>query len=127
MGTVRADDPALTARNVGAVEQPRRLAFGRGPLPDGSELELRSGALEEELPALGREGVRSLLLEGGPTLAAAFLRADLVDKLLVFVAPTLAGEGAGPVAALPEPLALTRLTAEPVGGDVLLTAYVHEP
>ena len=60
--------------------------------------------LEEELRALAADGVRSLLLEGGPTLAASFLAADLVDKLLVFVAPTLAGEGAGPVAALPEPL-----------------------
>ena len=81
--------------------QPRRIAFGRGPLPAGSELELRSGPLEEELRALAAEGVRSLLLEGGPTLAAAFFAADLVDKLLVFVAPTLAGEGAGLVAALP--------------------------
>jgi len=127
MGTVRADDPALTARDVGAVEQPRRLAFGRGPLHDGSELELRRGALEEELQVLGRDGVRSLLLEGGPTLAAGFLAGDLVDKLLVFVAPTIAGAGLGPVAALPEPRALTRLTAQPVGEDVLLTAYLHEP
>jgi diaminohydroxyphosphoribosylaminopyrimidine deaminase/5-amino-6-(5-phosphoribosylamino)uracil reductase len=127
MGTVRADDPALTARDVGASSQPRRLAFGRGPLPEGSELELRSGPLEEELRALAADGVRSLLLEGGPTLAASFLSADLVDKLLVFVAPTLAGEGVGPVAALPEPLALHHLASEAVGEDVLLTAYVHEP
>jgi diaminohydroxyphosphoribosylaminopyrimidine deaminase/5-amino-6-(5-phosphoribosylamino)uracil reductase len=127
MGTVGADDPALTARDVGAASQPRRLAFGRGPLPDGSELELRSGPLEDELPALGAEGVRSLLLEGGPRLAASFLAADFVDKLLVFVAPTLAGEGAGPVAALPEPRALHHLRSEQVGDDVLLTAYVHEP
>ena len=127
MGTVRADDPALTARGVGAATQPRRLAFGRGPLPEGSALELRTGALGEELAALGREGVRSLLLEGGPTLAAAFLADDLVDKLLVFVAPTLAGAGAGPGASLPRPLALRRLSCEQVGEDVLLTAYVHEP
>jgi diaminohydroxyphosphoribosylaminopyrimidine deaminase/5-amino-6-(5-phosphoribosylamino)uracil reductase len=33
MGTVRADDPALTARGVGAERQPRRLTFGKGPLP----------------------------------------------------------------------------------------------
>ena len=59
----------------------------RGPLPAGSELELRPGALADELAALAAEGVQSLLLEGGPTLAAAFLEADLVDKLLVFVAP----------------------------------------
>jgi diaminohydroxyphosphoribosylaminopyrimidine deaminase / 5-amino-6-(5-phosphoribosylamino)uracil reductase len=127
MGTVRADDPALTARDVGAVRQPRRLAFGGGPLPEGSELELRSGSLEDELAALGGEGVQTLLLEGGPTLAGAFLAADLVDKLLVFVAPTLAGGATGPVAALPEPKALSRLSAEPIGHDVLLEAYVHEP
>ena len=127
MGTVRADDPALTARDVGATKQPRRLAFGGGPLPEGSELELRSGPLEDELAALAGEGVQSLLLEGGPTLAGAFLAADLVDKLLVFVAPTLAGEGAGPVAAMPEPKVLSRLSAETIGHDVLLEAYVHEP
>ena len=127
MGTVRADEPALTARGVGAARQPRRLAFGRGPLPDGSELELRSGALEEELAVLAEEGVQTLLLEGGPTLAASFLEADLVDKLLVFVAARLAGHGKGPVAALPGAVSLKRLTCEPVGEDVLLTAYVHEP
>jgi diaminohydroxyphosphoribosylaminopyrimidine deaminase/5-amino-6-(5-phosphoribosylamino)uracil reductase len=127
MGTVRADDPALTARGVEVPMQPRRLAFGRGPLPAGSELELHPGPLEDELRSLAGEGVRSLLLEGGPTLAASFLAADLVDKLLVFIAPTLAGAGAGPVASLPDPLALRRLSAEQVGEDVLLTAYVHEP
>ena len=128
MGTVRADDPRLDARDVGAERQPRRLAFGRGPLPEGSELELRSGALGDELVALAAEGVQSLLLEGGPTLASSFLVADLVDKVLVFVAPHLAGDGAGlVVGALPRPVALTRLTAVPVADDVLLTAYVHEP
>jgi diaminohydroxyphosphoribosylaminopyrimidine deaminase/5-amino-6-(5-phosphoribosylamino)uracil reductase len=127
MGTVRADDPELTARGVDVERQPRRLAFGRGPLPDGSELELRSGALGEELAALGEEGVRSLLLEGGPTLASSFLAGDFVDKLLVFVAPRLSGEGAGPVATLPEPVQFGRLSCEQVGEDLLLTAYVHEP
>jgi diaminohydroxyphosphoribosylaminopyrimidine deaminase/5-amino-6-(5-phosphoribosylamino)uracil reductase len=127
MGTVRADDPALTARDVGAERQPRRLAFGRGPLPEGSELELRAGELGPELAALAEEGVQTLLLEGGPTLAAAFLERDLVDKLLVFVAPRLSGAGPGPVAALPGPVSLSRLSCEPVGEDLLLTAYVHEP
>jgi diaminohydroxyphosphoribosylaminopyrimidine deaminase/5-amino-6-(5-phosphoribosylamino)uracil reductase len=127
MGTVREDDPALTARDVGAQRQPRRLAFGGGPLPAGSELELRSGPLEEELAALAGERVQTLLLEGGPTLAGAFLAADLVDKLLVFVAPTIAGQGEGLAAALAEPIALSHMTSERVGEDLLLTAYVHEP
>ena len=49
MGTVRADAPRLDVRDVPAARQPRRLAFGRGPLPAGSTLELRSGALGDEL------------------------------------------------------------------------------
>jgi diaminohydroxyphosphoribosylaminopyrimidine deaminase/5-amino-6-(5-phosphoribosylamino)uracil reductase len=127
MGTVRADAPQLDARAVDAPKQPRRLAFGRGPLHEGSELELRSGRLDGELRALATEGVQTLLLEGGATLATAFLEADLVDKLLVFVAPTLAGDGATLAGALPAPVRLKRLRAEPVGDDVLLEAYVHDP
>jgi diaminohydroxyphosphoribosylaminopyrimidine deaminase/5-amino-6-(5-phosphoribosylamino)uracil reductase len=127
MGTVRADNPRLDARDVGAVRQPRRLAFGGGPLPEGSELELRSGPLDEELRALGAEGVQSLLLEGGPTLATAFLAAGLVDKLLLFVAPVLAGGGAHAFGDLAAPLDLLHRRAEPCGEDVLLEAYLHEP
>ena len=94
MGTVRADRPALTARDVEratpaapARVRPRTAAGG-----------LRSraastGRSAEELQRLAAEDVQSLLLEGGPTLAASFLREDLVDKLLLFVAPTVAGEG----------------------------------
>src|SRR5262249_59187347 len=86
-GTVRADAPRLDARGVGAERQPRRLAFGRGPLPAGSELELRSGPLGGEVRALAAEGGQSLLLEGGPTLAPAFIAADPVHKLRGFAAP----------------------------------------
>ncbi len=127
MGTVRADAPRLDARGVDAVRQPRRLAFGRGPLPEESELELRSGPLEEELRALAAEGVQSLLLEGGPTLATAFLVAGSVDKLLLFVAPVLAGEGPHILGELVAPLELLHLRAEPSGEDVLVEAYLHEP
>jgi diaminohydroxyphosphoribosylaminopyrimidine deaminase / 5-amino-6-(5-phosphoribosylamino)uracil reductase len=125
MGTVRADNPRLDARDVAVTRQPRRLAFGRGPLPEGSELELLSGPLDEELERLAEENVQSILLEGGPTLAAAFLEAGLVDKLMLFVAPKISGEGPG-LFALP-PIALTHQTARRVGEDALLTAYVHEP
>jgi diaminohydroxyphosphoribosylaminopyrimidine deaminase / 5-amino-6-(5-phosphoribosylamino)uracil reductase len=128
MGTVRWDDPRLDARDVPTPRgQPRRIAFGRGPLPEGSELELRPGPLREELEALAAEGVQSLLLEGGPTLAAAFLEQDLVDKLLVFVAPTLSGNGPGMLAGLPGPVRLSRLESRSIGEDVLLQGYVHEP
>ena len=127
MGTVRWDNPRLDARDVPVVRQPRRIAFGRGPLPEGSELELRSGPLREELEALAAEGVQSVLLEGGPTLAAAFLEAGLVDKVLAFVAPRISGEGPGMLEGLPRPLELSRMEARPIGEDVLIQAYVHEP
>jgi len=127
MGTVRADDPQLTARDVDAAKQPRRLAFGSGPLPGGSELELRTGALADELAALAADGVQSLLLEGGPKLAEGFLRADLVDKVLLFVAPRIAGSGPSFAPDLSAPAELKRLTVEQVGDDLLLSGYVHEP
>ena len=127
MGTVRADAPRLDARDVPVVRQPRRLAFGRGPVPPGSELELRSGRLVDELEALAAEGVQSLLLEGGPTLASSFVEAGLVDKLLVFVAPTIAGTGPRFLEELPGPTALTHLVSEQVGEDVVLEAYLRAP
>jgi diaminohydroxyphosphoribosylaminopyrimidine deaminase / 5-amino-6-(5-phosphoribosylamino)uracil reductase len=121
MGTVRADNPRLDARDVGATKQPRRLAFGHGE----TKLELRGGPLEEELQALAAEGVQSLLLEGGPTIATAFIAASLVDKLMLFVAPVVAGEGPrfiGDVAA-----EVKGMRARRVGEDVLLEGYLHEP
>lgn len=127
MGTVHADAPRLDARGVDAPRQPRRIAFGRGRLPDDSGLELRPGPLADELASLAAEGVQSLLLEGGPTIAASFLREGLLDKLLVFVAPKLSS--AGPTlfeGAIPA-RSLARFASRRVGEDVLLTAYVNEP
>jgi hypothetical protein len=46
---------------------------------------------------------------------------------LLFVAPVLAGDGPAPTASLPSPRTLMHLTAKPVGADVLLEAYVHDP
>jgi diaminohydroxyphosphoribosylaminopyrimidine deaminase / 5-amino-6-(5-phosphoribosylamino)uracil reductase len=123
MGTVRADDPQLTARDVDTVRQPRRIAFGSGP----SQLEVRSGPVAEELRALADDGVQSLLLEGGPTIATSFLREGLVDKVMFFLAPQIAGAGVQFAPELETPVSLTRMTSERVGDDVLLTGYVHEP
>jgi diaminohydroxyphosphoribosylaminopyrimidine deaminase/5-amino-6-(5-phosphoribosylamino)uracil reductase len=126
MGTVRVDAPRLDARDVPVVRQPRRLAFGRGPLPQGSELELRTGALADELAALAAEGVQSLLLEGGPTIASGFLAEGLVDRLLVFVAPVLAGGGRPMLAELAAPLDLGVPEVERVGEDLLLSWRLRE-
>jgi diaminohydroxyphosphoribosylaminopyrimidine deaminase/5-amino-6-(5-phosphoribosylamino)uracil reductase len=127
-GTLHADQPRLDARDVETPRgQPRRLVFTRHET-ETNGLEARRGPLAEELATLAGEGVQSLLLEGGPTLGTAFLAADLVDKVLVFVAPTLAGSGGlEALAALPSPRTLSHLSSTAVGDDVLLEAYVHDP
>jgi diaminohydroxyphosphoribosylaminopyrimidine deaminase/5-amino-6-(5-phosphoribosylamino)uracil reductase len=98
-GTVLADDPALTAH--GAGRDPLRVVLaGRRPLPakarvfDGSVPTVvyrikKPGDLRGALKDLAREGVGTLLVEGGPTIHAAFLRAGLVDEARVFLAPKL--------------------------------------
>jgi diaminohydroxyphosphoribosylaminopyrimidine deaminase/5-amino-6-(5-phosphoribosylamino)uracil reductase len=127
MGTVRADAPRLDPRGVPVVRQPRRLAFGRGPLPDGSELELRRGEVGAELEALAGEGVQSILLEGGPTLGSAFLRAGLVDKLLLIVAPVLSGSGPRWLDRLDGPVSPVRTSSWRLGDDLAIEAYLREP
>ena len=72
-------------------------------------------------------GIISIFGRGlGPTDSAAFLltAAGLVDKLLVFVAPVLGGDGPVFIGPLNSPVELSGLTARRVGGDVLLEAYV---
>lgn len=74
--------------------------------------------------------ILNLLLEGGPALAASFIEAGVVDKVMVFVAPRLIGGAAAktPVAGagfrmVGDAVQLYRLSHEPVGDDVLITAY----
>jgi diaminohydroxyphosphoribosylaminopyrimidine deaminase/5-amino-6-(5-phosphoribosylamino)uracil reductase len=87
-GTMRADAPRLDVRLPGLEDRsPRRVLLSRGDAPAGWE---RIGA-PEEIAALDR--VDHLLVEGGAATAASFLRADLVDRLLLYRAPIVLGEG----------------------------------
>lgn len=94
-GTVRADDPALTVRHVPGRD-PRRIVLGCAP--EGARVrpcEEHRGALEPLLERLGTEGVLQVLVEGGAAVAGAFHDAGLVDRYVVYLAPTLmGGEGA---------------------------------
>ena len=83
--------------------------------------------MREELEQLAADGVQSLLLEGGPTLAAAFLEAGLVDKLLVFVAPRISGDGPGMLEGFPRRSSSRAWRRVRVGDDVLIQAYLNEP
>jgi diaminohydroxyphosphoribosylaminopyrimidine deaminase / 5-amino-6-(5-phosphoribosylamino)uracil reductase len=93
-GTVRADDPALTARLGGAEvgRQPMRVVLGRAPehARVRPALEL-SGELTGVLDELGQRGALQVLVEGGARVAHDFHRAGLVDRYVFYLAPVLAG------------------------------------
>uniref|UniRef100_UPI002B272DF6 bifunctional diaminohydroxyphosphoribosylaminopyrimidine deaminase/5-amino-6-(5-phosphoribosylamino)uracil reductase RibD n=1 Tax=Nocardioides sp. TaxID=35761 RepID=UPI002B272DF6 len=106
--TVAVDDPMLTVRDADdhpLAVQPLRAVMGERDLPadrrifdaglahGGATVHLRTRdphAALAELYALGRQHV---FLEGGPTLAAAFVAAGLVDEIVVYVAPMFLGAG----------------------------------
>jgi diaminohydroxyphosphoribosylaminopyrimidine deaminase / 5-amino-6-(5-phosphoribosylamino)uracil reductase len=87
-GTYDADAPRLDVRLPGLEERsPRRALLTRGaPVPGW----LRLAAPDE---IFGLHDVNDLLVEGGSGAATAFLLADLVDRLLIYRAPVLIGEG----------------------------------
>jgi len=90
-GTVRADDPSLTVRLADGPD-PLRVVLGKAP-PSARvhpALEL-SGHPHEVLAELRRRGCVQVLVEGGPTVAGAFHRAGVVDRYVVYLAPTLLG------------------------------------
>jgi len=102
-GTVFSDDPALTARLPDgslADRQPLRVVVGEREISsearvlndDSRTMLIRSHDPNEVIKALADR--TDVLLEGGPTLAGAFLRAGIVDRILAYVAPILVG---GPI------------------------------
>lgn len=134
-GTVLADDPALTARLPDgslAERQPLRVVVGMREIPseakvlndDSRTMLIRTHDPMEVLKAVSDR--TDVLLEGGPTLAGAFLRAGAVDRILAYVAPTLLG---GPVTAVDDVGVSTIARAlrwqfdgiERVGPDVILS------
>jgi len=101
-GTVRADDPALTARaDDGSLldDQPLPVIIGESETaPDAAvhrhpraPLFFPTHDLPSVLDDLGRRGIQRVFVEGGPTLASAFVREGLADELLAYIAPVLLG------------------------------------
>jgi diaminohydroxyphosphoribosylaminopyrimidine deaminase/5-amino-6-(5-phosphoribosylamino)uracil reductase len=141
--TVRADNPALTVRAPARwPRQPQRCVWTAGALPmdravwDDPERPpivakpVSRAQWVEFLDDLGRRELTTLLLEGGGELAAAALRAGVVNKVAFFVAPRLlGGRGSRPVvggadpARLEEAMSLQRLQVAHVGQDLLVTGY----
>jgi diaminohydroxyphosphoribosylaminopyrimidine deaminase/5-amino-6-(5-phosphoribosylamino)uracil reductase len=103
-GTVLTDDPQLTVRDgdVPAEHQPLRVVLDRRHrvpddarvLDDAAETVVLDTAVPQfAMKALYDRGVRHLLLEGGPTLAGAFVEARCVDEVVAYLAPLLLGAG----------------------------------
>ncbi|HMS19680.1 bifunctional diaminohydroxyphosphoribosylaminopyrimidine deaminase/5-amino-6-(5-phosphoribosylamino)uracil reductase RibD [uncultured Sphingorhabdus sp.] len=86
-GTVRADAPRLDVRLSGLESRsPRRIMLGSGDAPEGWEV-IRT---PQDIASLD---CNSLIVEGGAMTASAFLRAGLVDRLMLYRAPVLIGDG----------------------------------
>lgn len=134
-GTVFVDDPTLTARFPDgslAPRQPLRVVVGEREIsPDAKVLNddsrtmvIRTHDLHEVMRALSDR--TDVLLEGGPTLAGAFLRAGLIHRIIAYVAPILLG---GPITAVDDIGVLSIAHAQrwrfdgitPIGPDVLLS------
>ncbi len=138
-GTVLADDPRLTVRDaldelVEASAQPLRAVMGCRDLPPaakvfdpfGAHLTVKTREPEVALAALLERGCRHVWLEGGPTLAAAFVRAGLVDRVVCYVAPALIGSGPAAVGdlgvtSIEQAARLCLTDVARIGDDVRLT------
>ncbi|MEU9010307.1 bifunctional diaminohydroxyphosphoribosylaminopyrimidine deaminase/5-amino-6-(5-phosphoribosylamino)uracil reductase RibD [Streptomyces sp. NPDC048479] len=155
-GTVRADDPHLAVRGIEGAVQPLRVVVdtegtavkpGARVLDDAAPTliavagDAETGLLDVVrlpreahglsvpalLEALHQRGVRSVLLEGGPTLAGAFVAAGAVDKVVGYLAPVLLGAGrtaladAG-ISTITEALRLDMTETVRVGPDLRVTA-----
>ena len=88
LGTYQADAPRLDVRLPGLEEwSPRRALLTRGDAVDGWEI------LQSPEDVYRLHDVNDLLVEGGSATATAFLSADLVDRILIYRAPIIVGEG----------------------------------
>ncbi|WP_116951145.1 bifunctional diaminohydroxyphosphoribosylaminopyrimidine deaminase/5-amino-6-(5-phosphoribosylamino)uracil reductase RibD [Jiangella endophytica] len=150
-GTVLADDPRLTARLDGAAVAPplRVVVDSAGTTPatarvrddqaptwiaTADEVGAASDGrvdLRKLLDQLYERGRRYVLLEGGPTLAGAFWRAGLIDRVVGYVAPALLGSGPAALAdagvdTIDAAIRLDVADVRMVGPDLRITATPRE-
>lgn len=140
-GTVLADNPALTARNSDGTlhdHQPVPVIIGSRQIPGDAlvhqhplePLVYGHTDLHAALSDMFDQGIRTVFVEGGPTLASAFIAAGLADRLYIYQAPLLLGGdklavGDLGVSTLADRIDLTISSVEQLGDDVLITATAN--
>ena len=137
-GTALIDDPELTARKTdGSLHesQPLRVVLGTRDLPsnlrvfnsDAETKTIKTQSIHGALSELYGEGIKHVLVEGGPTLASRFVQMDLVDEFVVYLAPKLIGGeklaiGSIDVPSIDQAKALNYQEVRKLGEDVLIVA-----
>lgn len=118
-----------TSRAIGAyaaAQHHQNLTYWAVPGTARTGLDLNA-VLEQAVPF----GIQSILLETGPSLSTAFLNADLVDKVVLFVAPSFLGDGHNALGDLhiekvANVLRLQDVAVTPVGRDIMVTGYLRK-
>jgi diaminohydroxyphosphoribosylaminopyrimidine deaminase/5-amino-6-(5-phosphoribosylamino)uracil reductase len=142
-GTVIADDPALTVRGPDGSttgRQPLRAVMGLRSIPETARvrddaaqtLQLATHDPAQALKALDEQEIHHVWLEGGPTVAAAFLGAGLVDEVIAYLAPALLGAGAPAlgdlgIRTIDQALRLKPHEVTTIGPDIRIRATIATP
>ena len=140
--TLLADDPLLTVRDVYRERPLTRIIFDRRRRTPSTARIFSTGAdgpvlvvgspgegLKSILRQLGREGIQSVLLEGGARIHAAAWDEDVVDYVQLYVTPAVLGPEGVPLFG-GRPWSLSSLIdpkVELLGPDTLIEGYVHRP
>lgn len=131
-----ADSRVIDREGSVLVVGTRDDAARRGPLErQGVEVQILPATdgrpdLAAVVDLLGKRGMNEVWVEAGPVLAGAFVRARICDELVVYVAPTLLGNGARPLMELPslhsldDKLSLRFTDCRSVGDDLRITAVL---
>ncbi|QNH96041.1 bifunctional diaminohydroxyphosphoribosylaminopyrimidine deaminase/5-amino-6-(5-phosphoribosylamino)uracil reductase RibD [Corynebacterium anserum] len=138
-GTVKADNPRLTARGEDGTpypQQPLRVIMGQRSIPEdshiydapGRALHIRSHDVKEVLADLRSRGIVDVLVEGGPRLTGAFLKAGIADAIQLYQAPAFLLAGyrnvecdANLASTLDDIQRFTPRSVSTLGSDILLS------
>jgi diaminohydroxyphosphoribosylaminopyrimidine deaminase/5-amino-6-(5-phosphoribosylamino)uracil reductase len=129
-GTALADNPTLYPRIEGAPT-PLRVVMGEREIPrdfnlhqgEGESIFLKSRDVNVLIQALAEKPVNQVLVEAGPTLGTALLKAGIIDEIIIYQAPVLLGTGKSWVTDLgintiKDGLSLKQISTEQIGPDL---------